>query len=247
MATVAEIVTRLERRVIDLPTSVQAESQRLIEEAHRELQSVHNFKTMEALASVTTTASDPSLGAIGLENFKDYRGDPYWTDDLGVTRFLKVTHSEAEVRAGFNQDTTLGIGPPRVLLHTAPTAPGDAIEDHIWRVYPVPDGLALTSDGEYPITVPYWSWLAAPTTSDWFTNNAEPFILNAATAASFALNWDEPRYSFWRLRAYGPQWDARGLMGGDLLRAVQTDKRFKFSGVSTLVPYTGARHGRVRL
>lgn len=247
MATLAEIVTRLERRVIDLPAAVSAESQQLVTDAHRKLQELHNFKTMEAVVSASTTAESASLSTAPPANFKEYRGQPWWTDDDGYTGFLSVAHSDEEVRRAFNQDTSLGQGRPRVLLHPAASSPGAEIEGYVWRVYPVPDGLAQTSDGEYPIQVPYWSYLSAPSTNDWFTDNAELFLLADATAEAFLLDWDEAKYLLWRQRAYGPLWDARGIMGGELLRAVKLNARLYTSGVETLVPYAGVRDGKVRL
>lgn len=245
MATLAEIVTRLERRIIDLPTAVAAESQKLVEEAHREIQELHNFQTMEGLRAVSTAVGQSSLGAITV-NIKDYKGQPWYTDDLGHTYFLRVTHDGTEVRRGFNQDPDLGLGRPRVLLHRRPEAVGDDTSANFWHVFPIPDGLAITADGEYNIQIPYYSYLA-PTVDDWFTDHAEEFLLASATAEAFALNWDERRYAFWRAKAYGPLYDARNIMGGDLGRAIARDKRFKASHVDTLVPYMDVNTPKLRL
>lgn len=225
--------------------------QTLVEEAHRELQELYSFSVMERRESRKTTAGNPSLGLIDAaasatvggspgERFKEYKSDepPYWTDDSGTTRFLEISFNEAEVRRAYNQDTTAGIGEPRVLLHRH-QASDDYPGGTEWKVYPVPNGAANTSDGEYSILIPFYRYLATPTTSDWFTDNAEPFILAAATSKAFELDWDEAKALYWRQRAYGPAWDARGIMGGELKRIVNLDKQHNVSHVHTLIPYAG--------
>lgn len=230
MTTLSEIVTRVQRRVIDLPSAVQTEVQTLVLEAHRYLQEQHNFKTQEAVASRTTTLNNPSLGLLPAL-FKGYRGLPWYTDDLGVNyAFSAVTHSEEDIRRGFHTDPNLNVGRPSVLLHKAPTTPGDAAAAQAWEVYPVPDGLAQTTTGEYAVRVPYWSYLAAPASSDWFTDNATEYLLTKATAEAFLLNWDEGKYAVWLQKA-----------GGELARVINRDKVFRLSNVDVLVPYPGGR------
>lgn len=247
MVTVATIVDEVRANVIDLPQAVTSRVQTFVERAHRQIQEEHNFKAMESLLTAPTTAGDPELGAIPVGRFKDYHGDPFWTDDLGYTGFLKVTHSEDEVRRRFGQDVVRDIGRPKVLLHRRPEAVGDDISLHHWRVFPIPDGLAQTSDGEYPIRVPYWSYLAVPTTSDWFTDNATEFLVEAATARAFRMNWDEARATYWYTQAYGDLWLARGIIGGSILRAINRDKRFMASSTDTIAPYSGAEVAGLRL
>lgn len=252
MATLAEIVARVERRVIDLPTAVSAESQTLVEEAHRELQELHNFAVMERRESRRTTLGNPSLGLINAaaassggvtivggspgEFFKDYNHNerPFYTDDFGVTRYLRISMNEGEVRAAFIQDNDLGLGAPQVLLHrhgASLTSEPGAVE---WKVYPVPDGLCQTEDGEYPILIPFYRYFAAPATSDWFTANAAEYLVAKATAEAFLLNWDEARYAAWLTKAGTMQ---RGGPTGLLARAINRDKQFRISHVDTLAIY----------
>ena len=235
MATLAAIVTRLERRVIDLPTAVSSESQTLILEAHREIQELHNFQCMAALASFATTSGTADLGTLNAA-FKDYRAQPFWTDDDGLTRYLRVVMDEGEVRRAFSQDATLGAGRPLVVLHPHPSSVGGEIESATLRVYPVPDGLANTSDGEYTIRIPYWSYLAVPTTNDWFTDNAERYLLANATSRAFELNWDEAKALYWRQ-----------IAAEELQRAIHRDKRLQVSHINTIVPYAGVNDPKVRL
>lgn len=146
----------------------------------------------------------------------------------------------------FNQSTSFGLGPPKVLLHRH-QASDDSVEDVEWKVYPIPDGLANTSDGEYTIQIPYYALISDSSTEDWFTNFATEFLVADAAAEAFAMNWDEQRYLFWHNAAYGPQWDSRGLLGGHLLTAIRLDRQMQLSAVDTMVPYDGARAPRLGL
>ena len=191
---------------------------------------------MEATAYLPTTAATVELGNLP-SDFKDFRGLPYWTDDLGTTWHLRaISHSREEVLRAYG----IGVGDtgqPTILLVEEPA--GSAT----WslEVYPIPDGLAVTSDGEYPIQLPYWAYLPTPTTNDWFTDNAEEFLVYAATAEGFALLQDPGNYQFWRLKAFGAFWDQRRMAGGELKRAISRDKGMRLSSVYGIVPRVGAR------
>lgn len=237
MTTVSDIVTRVQRRVIDLPTAVQAEVEELVERAHREIMERHSWEVMERRESRTTTSGDPSLGTIATEYFKEYipGNPPFWTDSYGHTNFLQISSNESEVRAGFNQSATYGPGAPKVLLHRHQASSDDpsGIE---WKVYPVPDGLAQTSDGEYTIQIPYYRYLQFPSSNDWFTDNAGWYITAHATAEAFALNWAENRAAEWLARAEA-----------EFRRLRDLDKRRRVSFVDTMVPYKGANDPKLRL
>jgi hypothetical protein len=240
VATVAAIVERVERRVIDLPSHVQAETETLVEKAYREIQRAHNFDVMERRLGLSTTSGDPSLGTLDEASaslFKEFDPEqkPFWTDDSGETSFLEIAFSEAQVRAMFNQDASLGVGRPRVLLWRHQAGAEDHPGDIELKVYPVPDGLAQTSDGEYSIQVPYYRYLTFPSTSDWFTNNAEWFIIFAATAEAFLLNQDPQQAAIWQAKA-----------DKELREVIRVDKRLKVSPVSVLVPYRGATEPKLR-
>jgi hypothetical protein len=147
---------------------------------------------------------------------------------------MTVVTSEEQVRRAFNVDPNRDVGMPQVLLHRVLTAVGDPIDDQVWEVYPIPDGLANTSNGEYTIRVPYWSYLPVPTTSDWFTDNATEYLVAKATAEAFLLNWDEPRYVAWLTKAGTMQ---RGGATGLLGRVINRDKQFRLSNVDTIAIY----------
>jgi hypothetical protein len=239
MATVAQIVSRVEGNVIDLPSNVSSRVQDFIEKAHRELQDLINFKVMQKEATLSTTVDDHDLGTIP-SDFKEYRDRPYHTDDNGISYSMSVLNSREAVLAAISSGPS-DTGPPMVLLDEEPAGS----ETKTWEVYPLPDGLAITSDGEYQVKIPYYAYLSFPSTSDWFTNNADAFLESAATSEAFLRNWDEGRYSVWRAKAYGPLWDQRRIRGGDFLTAFQKDARLRVSNVDTLVPYAGARAPRL--
>lgn len=234
MATVNDIVGRVERRVIDLPASVQAETETLVREAHSHLQRRHNFREMKGLHSLTTTQGDPILGALP-SDAKDpfvFRDDPYRTDDDGITTLMKAYTDRDDVIRALGSDPDLHIGEPLVLLLDL-----DKDGNRQFEVYPVPDGLAITSTGEYTIRIPYWKLLPLPagTGSDWFTDNAATYLVYKATAEAFYLNWNEERGAFWDGKA---TIEAREVIRADKLSAA--------SGATSLPYYTGARAPRVQ-
>lgn len=216
MATVDAIIARVERRVIDLPTAVSTEVSDLVEKAHRELQDRHNFRIMRAVsASLPTTVDTSTLAAIP-SDFKSYRGRPYYTDDLGDTFRLWISQDKEEVLSAFSIAAT-DIGDPRVLLET---------EDETWEVYPIADGLANTTDGEYPIVVPYWKYLTFPSSTDWFTVNADWFLTFWATAEAFMVDWDEQHAAVWFSRAEN-----------EYRKLLKVDARRRAGHVETMVPH----------
>lgn len=235
MATIETITQRVQRRVIDRPSAVQAEIPDLVRKAHREFQERHSWDEMERREARTTTAFNPSLGTIGTDQFKEYIPEekPFWTDDLGETYFLQISFSEADVRAAFNQNPTLDFGQPRVLLHKHSTSGISGIE---WKVYPNPDGLAVTSTGEYSIQIPYYRYSPFPFESDWVTEKAEWYITFKAASEAFGLDWDLDNELKWNARAEG-----------EFLRLRNLDKRLRTSIVETLVPYHNVFAPKLRL
>jgi hypothetical protein len=109
----------------------------------------------------------------------------------------------------------------------------------VFEVYPLPDGLSLyanSSAGEYRIRVPYWKFLPALTGSgtNWFTANAEEWIVFEATSDGFFMDHDEQRGTLWAQRA-SAKW-------ADVLLA---DKRLRLSPVTHLVPNPNAGGSRM--
>jgi len=221
MATFAEIQTRVKRRVIDLPATVQAEVPTLINEAMKELERKHNFRVMETLGGYySTTVGSNTLASIP-DNFKDFRGLPFYTEYNGTSRDITVAANLQAVLDAYSNTTT---GAPRVLRTTEPSDTGAAS----WEIYPLPNGFSDWTGGEYRVYVPYWRYfplLSADTDTNWFTVNAEEWLVYRATSEAFALDWDENRMTLWLQKAVVVQNEI-----------IQTDKKQILSSVKTLVP-----------
>lgn len=228
MATYSEIQTRVTRRVIDLPAAVTAEVPALVNEAIRKLERMHNFRVMRATVDFTTTEGTRSVGTLPL-NWKEWRDEPYYTEDLGRIRELGVAESANEVKLAFGVDE-IDDGEPEVILISDPSDEAGAMTVH---VYPLPDGNSDYSDGEYRLTLPYWKFLADLSGSgdtNWFTVNADDYIYRQATADAFALNWDREKSDWWQERA-----DAKAN------EVILTAKKQATAGTDVLVMHKGAR------
>lgn len=228
MATFSELQTRVRTRVIDLPTAVNNEVPALVNKAIREAQDRHNFKTMEANVSFTTTEGQRKIGDVP-SDFKEFRSQPYYEEEAGDSHNLTVTANLESVLDAFGTNPDHDIGFPVVLLYN---------KDDEFEVFPFPDGNSDYSDGEYRIEVPYWKYLADLSGSDdtnWFTNNMEWFIVFRAASDAFAIDWDEERSNYWRQQAEA-----------EFQRGLNRDKSLKLSPVHTLVPHLGARGPKLR-
>lgn len=232
MGTYLAIQNRVEGRVIDLPSFVSSEVPTLINSAIRHLQNAHNFKVMEALLERTTTADSSSLGSVP-SNFKEFRGRPYYLTEAGDTEFMEIAASRQAVQGAVN---TLDIGSPYFILEAEPTTELNA---RALEVYPIPDGNSDQSDGEYRVKMPYWKYLAdlsADGDTNWFTQNAEEYIVDKATALGFGLDWDYQSEAVWTQKSENWKKDV-----------IKADKLARLGGVDTLVPHwRGARSPLIR-
>lgn len=202
MATFAELQTRVQEIIIDLPTPVLNRVPTLVNEAVRKLQTLHDFKVCEALSSVFTTTLDTRvLGAVPAD-FVKFRGRPHMITNQGRVIEIGVASDRPAVEREFGSTAggefvagTLR-GRPRVLLQSENTDEAGASN---FEVYPLPDGLSLYTTapaGEYRIRVPYWKFLTVLSGSgdqNWFTNNAEEWIVHKAASRGFVLDWDEAK------------------------------------------------------
>lgn len=229
MTTFAELQTRVERLVIDLPTSVQTEVPFLINEAMRDIQIDHNFKVQEALLSAQqTTASTRALLAVP-SNFKEWRGEPYILTNLGVHRKLVPANDRMEVLRLWENDDE---GEPEALLIGEPS---DELGAASFEVWPLPDGSSDFDNGEYRVYIPYWRFLTALSAdgdNNWFTNNGEQYLIEAATARAFALDWDLEK-------------EAVHLQKAQLHKntLIKRDKLLRVSTTNTLVPHWQGAYG----
>lgn len=224
MADFATLQTKVQRRVIDLPQAVQDEVPDLVNYAHRAIQREHNFRVMEAVQSVTTAPLTRILAQVPAD-FKELRDVPTYITFDGVVQRLGVAPNRSAVEQGYD---TQADSFPRHLLRSEPT---DALGTTNWEVWPLSDANSDYGDGEYRIRIPYWKFLPSLTASgdtDWFTVNAEDYIVARATAEGFALDWDTEHQTEW----LGKATDFLG-------EVVKLDKFERLAGVDTLVPHRG--------
>ena len=232
MATYNDLQTRVYRALIDQPTAITQEVPTLINEALTRLQNKHNFFVMKT--SVTfTTASTRVLGAVP-SNWKEPRGRPYLTEDLGATRNLRWVTDKRDALLIRNEDTT---GYPQLILQADESELGAGN----FEVYPTPDGLADYSDGEYRITIPYWRYmtrLSGLSDTNWFLNNddAVQYLIRDAVAQGFELNEDDIRSDRWIQR-----------QGEALSNLILADKRKWLSYSDTMAVHLGANEPMVEL
>ena len=223
MATFSEIQTRVTRRVIDAPASVVTEVPALINEAMKALQERHNFRVMETLSSLYVTVAATRALAVVPSDWKEARGNPWYVPNTaGPIRPMKYSANRPAVQSVVNPTDT---GYPRFLLESEPTDAG-ARNLEIW---PLSDSRSDYSGGQYRIYVPYWRFLpalSAGADTNWFTVNAEEYLIHVATGQAFSLNWDESRLVLWTQ-----------LGENKYNQAVKRDKMARLAGVNTLVTH----------
>jgi hypothetical protein len=223
VGTYLELQTRVQTRLIDLPTAVQAEVPQLVNEALYELQSRHNFKVMERelftytqVFNRTLQTGTPSTAQSPLftwpqsstiapqvtpSTLKEWRGRAiYVLYSDGTPRFVNVTAQRTDIYSAYTEwDPSF----PSVILDSIPS---DNANDRTLEVYPLPDGLSDWPDGEYRLLLPYYGFLpalSANSDSNWLTTNphGERFIIAAATAEGFALDWDTQNEQKWKAKS----------------------------------------------
>jgi hypothetical protein len=240
--------SRVQTRVIDLPTAVQAEIPTLINDAIHFLCAQHNFKVMEAQTSYITTAAAHIIGQIP-SDWKEQRDNSYYISNVGWTKELAWQPSRLYINRRWAPADPNQIGPPRDIflgeseIDTAPD-PGNPDQDMSQlniEIFPFPDGQSDWPDGQYRIRIPYWRYLpdlSAGTDHNWFTDWCDRFIVDYASADAFMLDWDEARAGLWMAKAVGPKWDGftYNTLGGWARQAINRDSSFRFAPGKTLVP-----------
>lgn len=233
MSNFSTLKERVLRRVIDAPTAVQTEVPLLLNNALLAIQQRYNFEAMKRSASYITTENTRLLGALPTR-FKAWRDRPLLLPNEGTNRNrdLLSIQSDEDAQTEWGEDQT---GRPSALALSTPTEDSGL---SALNVYPLPDGLSDYSDGEYRIKLPYWGYVA-PLASDgdtnWFTENAEEFLIFYATAEAFDVDWDDAA-----MTKYTAKREA-------LFRQVrQLDTALKTAGTDTWVPHwRGARAGQI--
>lgn len=235
MATFLQLQQRVAHTVIDLPASVTAQLPTLINEAIRELQRAHVFQVCESTISATTVEGTRTLVSRP-SNFHRWHSKPFLIEVDGSTRHLEWASSQLAAMRDFGTalggeaDTDLLSGHPVALIETDPT---DELGTTSIEVYPLPDGNSLYSDGEYRIRIPYVKYLTALSadgSQNWFTNNAEEYIVFKASAQAFFLDWDSEKGTLWTQLATAKQKEV-----------IMLDKKQRLSQLTELVPQPAAR------
>ena len=222
MPQFSAIKTRVKNYVIDDNTLTLAEISGWVNKAVRDAQDAHNFRHMEATQAFTTVVATRSLGNKPTL-WKEKRDRPWLIDNLSGTRELDWLPSRSEAIRRFDDSTSLDKGEPKVLLELESTI----------EVFPFPDGDSDYSDDEYRLTLPYWAYLAVlsgDTDTNWFTDNAEHYLVFAAAAE--ALTFD---------RDYENAAVLQEKTGGELRRLIRKDKRSKLARRITLTPVRDVR------
>jgi len=238
MATYIELQTQVNRRVIDLPTAVQAEVPDLVNKAVRAIQRGYNYKVMQGVLTATTNsgAGDGGRSLLAVPStFKEFRGRPFVRNNAGSVRDLTTSYSRNGVEQEFGVSTTTSIGRPEIILHGEPSDEAGAAAFEVW---PLPDGASDYVDKEYRVVIPVWQYLttlAADGDTNWFTVNGDYAIVYMATAEAFALNWDPENEALWRARGVAEERELRKL-----------DKRQRLAGTTTLAYSLGAKAPNVR-
>ena len=226
--TIDAIVTRVERRLIDLPTRITTESITLVNEAIRAACKRHNFHEMKAEAAFTTADATQKLGNVPAR-FKETRDRPYLREGelgvLGTRPLYELASLEEAIRDFPVDDTNSGGGRPQAILREYDD---DNTLDEFW-VFPYPDTSSNWDNGLFRVVIPYWRYPAAllTTETNYFTDNWEEYLVNAATATGFSLGWAEERAAPWQEKA-----------NEELRVLIRADKRAKLTRVTHLAVYS---------
>lgn len=228
MANFGDLKNEVNLLLIDNPNAVQQLVGTWVNRAVRKLQVKHNFKDMEANVTFTTAQNTRLLGARPAD-WKQYRGKPYVSGPFGDTTDIEVVSSDANAAAAWGLSTDFDYGSPQGINENALS--------QTFEVYPYPDGLENSADGEYTVIIPYWRFLGpllSDTDENWLTTNAEQWIVYMAVAEGFYANEDENRAAIWETRATKEYKDIMSL-----------DKDRRLAETDVFVPHLGARRPHV--
>lgn len=223
MASFLELQTAVRGNIIDLPTFVDDAVPALVNRAYRKAQSKHNFWIMRSQFDATTVVDTRTLGTRPA-NWKEWRGKPYWTEEVGSVRRIVLTGLDDARRLWDDDDT----GEPEGIAEALPSDDAGAV---VLNVYPLPDGTSDYPDGEYRVSVPYWKYLPELTgdaDTSWLLNEGEAYLEAMATQYGFSKDWDEGRARYWQQEA-AREW-------ADLMLR---DKYLQLSQMETLSIQTG--------
>lgn len=188
MAQFSELKDRVQSYLIDVSSDATGQIPAFLRQAQSEIEDRHGFMAMKASIERATVASDGHSFIDLPTGWLRPRDDPFSTDGLGAIRPMGWILERYERNRLY--PSTLTVGAPRHLMIGDPNI--SKLE-----VYPIPDGLAPgTNDGEYIISCPYWSrlsTLSASSDSNWFSTNADHYLIWRAAAIGLAFNWGDDR------------------------------------------------------
>lgn len=229
MANFTTLATRVQDRLIDSNAVITNETGEWINRAIKDLERKHNFPVMREEVAATTVASTRKL-VNQPSDWKETRDRPYLRIGQGglidTSRIDWAPSLDWLFIEGFRLDDTSETGDPTYILEEQIS--DSAVEFWLW---PFSDSSSQWNDGEYRIVIPYWKFLAdlSGTQTNWFTDNAEDYIVAKATAMGFSVNWDDARAAPWEARAAQER------------RDVITDARRALTPRNmTLIPHRGA-------
>lgn len=225
--TYAELREEVLANLIDTPTYIQNAAGTLVNRAIRDLQRKRSFYVMQTVVTQTTTFETRIMDAVPTD-FKMFNGKPYYVEELGRTIWVAVAPSRSAAEAAFGTEPDTDYGRPQVILRSEP----DDLGASNFEVFPFPDGNSDYADGEYRIRIPYFRYfplLSAEADTNWFTENAEEWIIFRATARGFARLWGEDRAKDWNARCAEVYPDIK-----------QMDVAMWMGGIEQLVPHLDA-------
>ena len=210
MTTFSALVTRVSAELIDVPDRTEDQLETFVRQAIRKLQYRHDFNVCKTSTAVLqTSAGSHTLAAVPSDFLRFRKEPPHVIDnhgnliDLGVSPSKQVAEREFGSTAGGEFSAAEIDGPPTCIAIDEPT---DVLGTRNFLIYPLSDGRSLYTGavaGEYRIRIPYIRQL--PDLSDnqenWFSRNAEEYIVYAAVSIGFYFNHDEQRGQIWLQRA----------------------------------------------
>lgn len=259
----SQLIAEVESNIIDLPTAVQANVPTYINRALKLMMDLHNFNCMRMelganntlYTNPVTTSVPPAsmtphvIGSVSgpegtgtlATNWKEPRENPYYMRAMGSDcEFVYAPNRQYAYREWDPQDPN-SKGPPRGLLLSDPL---DINNTRNLEVYPYSDSNSdwtTSPAGEYRVHVPYWGYLPLlvnPSDTNWFTVNADRFLIYAATSEGFLADWDEQRASVWGGRAMQDSYNAAGrlMIPSAYRQAIINDTSKSYAPVRTLTP-----------
>lgn len=231
MSTYGELQTSVRTRLIDAPSAVVTEVPVLVNRAVKAIQQQHDFLVMKRRIAAQVTVLDTHALVARPANWKKPRARPVLTYATGHTRELDWADDQSDLVGVYGELVDVfDEGRPQWLIFGDPSDDSGALDIEVW---PLPDGLSDWNDGEYRITIPYYGYLtplSAAGDTNWFTENAEEYIINRASAQGFAVDWDDGGEAKWQAKT-----------NSELQRIIALDKNERVASVQGLDFWLGPR------